>query len=123
MPLHPGYKRYALTKNGNSARAVPGWGDGPVSRTATNTTKRVIFPEDFGVRTAMVDKRLKKLDALTREALAPRLMGPRAMYDLLVGWGSTFDALAEALQRSGRTDAALLHFSQVYPVCPKPPRS
>ena len=65
---------------------------------------------------AMVDKRNKKSEALRRVAIPPRFTGPRSYKQLLVGWGSTFNALGEALELSGRRDVALLHFSQVYPV-------
>ena len=64
----------------------------------------------------MVNKRRKKLEALQQEALAPRFVGPSSYRHILAGWGSTFGALCEALERSGRDDVALLHFSQVYPV-------
>jgi len=112
----PGYKRYALTKNGISPRAVPSNGSGLVCVDSDEHDEAGYITEDFGIRKAMVDKRLKKLEALTREAIAPRFIGPDSYEVLLVGWGCTYETLAEALQRSGRTDAAVLHFSQVYPV-------
>jgi 2-oxoglutarate ferredoxin oxidoreductase subunit alpha len=53
---------------------------------------------------------------MAMEAIEPRFVGPRSYKNIIVGWGSTFNTLCEALERSGRKDTALLHFSQVYPV-------
>ncbi len=72
--------------------------------------------EDLDLRTKMVNKRLKKLDLLMKEAIVPEFIGPRDYETLIVGWGSTYHAIREALERLGREDTALLHFKQVYPL-------
>jgi 2-oxoglutarate ferredoxin oxidoreductase subunit alpha len=38
---------------------------------------------------------------------------------LIVGWGSTYHAIREALGRLGTNDVAFLHFKQVYPLHPE----
>jgi 2-oxoglutarate ferredoxin oxidoreductase subunit alpha len=66
----------------------------------------------------MVNKRLKKLDLLKKDILAPELVGPENYKTLIIGWGSTYPILKEAFERWGRKDAAFLHFKQVYPLHP-----
>ncbi|MBN1128820.1 MAG: hypothetical protein JXA71_07530, partial [Chitinispirillaceae bacterium] len=110
------YQRYALTANGVSPRGIPGNGKGIVCAGSDEHDEGGYITEDFDVRTAMVDKRNTKLAAMTEDALPPRFIGPRSYKNLLVGWGSTYHALREALDISGRDDTALLHFSQVYPL-------
>jgi 2-oxoglutarate/2-oxoacid ferredoxin oxidoreductase subunit alpha len=110
------YKRYAFTGDGVSPRGIPGFGDGLVCADSDEHDEAGYITEDFAMRTRMVDKRNKKLEALEREALPPRFFGADDFTTLLVGWGSTLEVLREALQASGRADVALLHFSQVFPV-------
>jgi 2-oxoglutarate ferredoxin oxidoreductase subunit alpha len=110
------YKRYALTETGVSPRGIPGHGKGIVCVDSDEHDEGGYITEDFGVRTAMMDKRNRKLEALAEESVEPRFVGPRSYKNILVGWGSTFNTMREALERSGREDTALLHFSQVYPV-------
>jgi 2-oxoglutarate ferredoxin oxidoreductase subunit alpha len=35
---------------------------------------------------------------------------------LVIGWGSTFGVINEALEKLGRSDISFLHFSQLYPL-------
>ncbi|TAL37127.1 MAG: 2-oxoacid:acceptor oxidoreductase subunit alpha [Spirochaetes bacterium] len=110
------YKRFRLTDNGISPRGVPGYGKGIVCVDSDEHTEAGYITEDSEVRRAMVDKRLKKLEALEEEALPPALYGPRDYAHLLVCWGSTLHCVLEALRGLGRKDIAVLHFSQVYPI-------
>jgi 2-oxoglutarate ferredoxin oxidoreductase subunit alpha len=64
----------------------------------------------------MVDKRLKKGNALGEKSVAPEFTGPQDARTLLVCWGSTRNIVAEAISRLGRDDVAMLHFKQVYPL-------
>ena len=112
----PGYRRYAMTENGISPRGVPGYGKGIVCADSDEHDVGGYITEDFETRTAMVNKRNGKLEILQQEALPPHFTGPLRYDHILVGWGTTYGALLEALERSGREDVALLHFSQVYPV-------
>lgn len=64
----------------------------------------------------MVDKRLQKMALIKKEALPPEILGPRDFKILLIGWGSTYPIIREAVEIVGRDDLAFLHFSQVYPL-------
>jgi 2-oxoglutarate ferredoxin oxidoreductase subunit alpha len=110
------YRRYQLTESGLSPRGIPGFGEGLVVLDSDEHDEEGHITEDLDLRTKMVNKRLKKLDLLKKDILAPELVGPENYKTLIIGWGSTYPILKEALERLGRKDAALLHFKQVYPL-------
>ena len=113
-----GYRRYELTESGLSPRGIPGFGEGHVVLDSDEHDEEGHITEDLDLRTKMVDKRLKKLNFIKKDILAPELVGPENYRTLIIGWGSTYHAIREALQRSGREDMAFLHFKQVYPLHP-----
>lgn len=110
------YRRYAVTESGVSPRGIPGFGQGRVRADSDEHDEDGFITEDAAVRIAMVEKRLRKLDALKKEILSPTLVGPEDYTYLVVGWGSTYHAVTEALDMLGRNDVAFLHFPQVYPL-------
>jgi 2-oxoglutarate/2-oxoacid ferredoxin oxidoreductase subunit alpha len=111
-----GYARYRLTPDGLSQRGVPGYGAGLVCVDSDEHDEAGRITEDAGMRTRMVDKRLARFDALVGAAVAPARIGPEDAPTLLVGWGTTYHPVREALLRAGRDDIAFLHFPQVYPL-------
>ena len=113
-----GYKRYELTEAGLSPRGIPGFGEGLVVLDSDEHDEGGHITEDMDLRTRMVNKRLKKLDLLMKDVVAPELVGPKDYKTLIIGWGSTYPILKEAFERLGREDTALLHFKQVYPLHP-----
>lgn len=112
------YRRYELTENGISPRGVPGHGEGFVGVDSDEHDEEAHITEDLDVRVAMVDKRLAKGDLLKDDIVAPELVGPKDYRTLVLCWGSTYHVVKEALERMGRTDTAMLHYSQVYPLAP-----
>ena len=110
------YKRYELTPDGISPRGVPGYGAGLVAVDSDEHDESGHITEDLGLRVKMVQKRLKKLDAITDEAIRPILTGPEDYKNLVVCWGSTRNIVSEALAELPCDDTSLLHFSQVYPL-------
>jgi 2-oxoglutarate ferredoxin oxidoreductase subunit alpha len=113
------YKRYKITKEGISPRGVPGYGDGQVVVDSDEHDEEGHITEDLDLRTKMVDKRLKRLEAMKKEALEPELLGSKDYQALVVCWGSTYNAVKEALKRLGRNGVSALHFRQVYPLASK----
>jgi 2-oxoglutarate/2-oxoacid ferredoxin oxidoreductase subunit alpha len=111
-----GYKRYALTENGISPRAIPGWGNGSVCVDSDEHDEQGRITEDMQTRIAMVDKRLQRCLFLQNDALFPELIGSVKYKTLLVGWGSTYHGIKEALEIIARDDIAFLYFKQVYPI-------
>jgi len=112
------YRRYELTKNGISPRGIPGYGDGLVAVDSDEHDEEGHITEDLNVRVAMVDKRLAKGEALRKDVVRPELIGPKNYKRLVICWGSTYHIVQEALAEMGRTDTAMLHYSQVYPLHP-----
>jgi 2-oxoglutarate ferredoxin oxidoreductase subunit alpha len=76
--------------------------------------------EDHGVRIAMMEKRLRKIELLKQEVVAPTLAGEKGTDILFVNWGSSQGPVLEAaasLRGQGKSVASL-HFSQVWPLVP-----
>jgi 2-oxoglutarate ferredoxin oxidoreductase subunit alpha len=111
-----GYRRYQLTETGLSPRGIPGFGEGLVVLDSDEHDEEGHITEDLDLRTKMVNKRLKKLDLLKKDILAPELVGPENYNTLIIGWGSTCHAIKEAFGRLGPEEVAFLHFKQVYPL-------
>ncbi|MBN1628318.1 MAG: 2-oxoacid:acceptor oxidoreductase subunit alpha [Thermoleophilia bacterium] len=112
------YERYAFTEDGVTPRGIPGHGDGLVVVDSDEHDEKGHITEDHDIRTRMVQKRLKKLDALTREALPPEWIGPQNAETLVVCWGSTVHLVTEAIDKTKGGKHAVLYFKQVYPLHP-----
>ena len=114
------YQRYCLTVNGLSPRLLPGMSTHLVVADSDEHDEDGHISEDHGVRIAMMDKRLRKIEILKQEAIAPELAGEKGADLLLVCWGSSQGPVLEAvadLRGQGR-NVASLHFSQVWPLVP-----
>jgi 2-oxoglutarate ferredoxin oxidoreductase subunit alpha len=119
VPTDEEYKRYAFTENGISPRGIPGNGEGLVVVDSDEHDEVGHLTEDHAVRVGMVDKRLGKTGLLTQDAVPPELLGNHDCKTMIVCWGSTFTIAREAVERLGRDDISLIHFSQVYPLHPQ----
>lgn len=113
------YKRYALTKNGISPRGIPGFGKGLVCVDSDEHDEGGRLTEDLGLRVKMTDKRLKKLELMQKNAIAPVFIGAQNYETLVIGWGSTFHVIKDALAEIDDTKIGFLHFTQVYPLSEK----
>jgi 2-oxoglutarate/2-oxoacid ferredoxin oxidoreductase subunit alpha len=119
-PASP-YHRYALREDGLSPRLLPGRTEHLVVADSDEHTEDGHLTEDLMVRKQMVEKRLAKLMALTRQVLPPEFTGDQRPEVLLVSWGSSKGSVweaAEKLRRMGKRVGAL-HFSQVWPLVPE----
>jgi 2-oxoglutarate ferredoxin oxidoreductase subunit alpha len=110
------YKRYALHPNGISPRGIPGYGEGLVGVDSDEHDEEAHITEDLELRSKMVDKRLHKMELIKKQAIPPEISGARDFKALLIGWGSTYPIIKEALSVLGRDDLAFCHFSQVFPL-------
>jgi 2-oxoglutarate ferredoxin oxidoreductase subunit alpha len=111
-----GYTRYKLNSSGISPRGIPGFGDGLVGVDSDEHDQEAHITEDLDLRRKMVEKRLRKLDSIKKEVLPPELIGNPDYRNLIVGWGSNYGVITEALESLGRKDISFLHFKQVYPL-------
>lgn len=112
----PGYRRYALTENGISPRAIPGWGAGLVACDSHEHNQDGHIDETPSTRTEMVDKRLRKLAAIAEDTPPPDWIGPRDATSLVICWGSTREIVLEAIACPELERLAILHFRQLFPL-------
>ena len=110
------YKRYELTDDGISPRGIPGFGEGVVVVDPHEHDEKGHISEDQNLRTKMVDKRLKKFEGIHKDSIPPELIGSSDYKILIIGWGSTYGVIKEALDNLNREDVAFLYFKQVYPL-------
>lgn len=111
------YKRYALTENGISPRGIPS-GAGLVDVDSDEHDETGHITEDLDLRVKMVDKRLKKFESIKSEIIPPELIGPKNYETLVVGWGSTYPMIREAVEKIADDKMAFLHFKQIFPLHP-----
>ena len=111
------YRRHAITQSGISPRAFPGQEGILVATDADEHDEEGHLIEDAYTRTQMMLKRLRKLDGLRGEIGSPRIYGPQNAETTLIGWGSTYGALKEAvdIMRAEGLDANLLHLNELWP--------
>ena len=110
------YKRYQFTKNGISPRGIPGFGNGLVMVDSDEHDESGRITEDEKVRNQMVEKRLKKLELINKSSLRPIFIGSKNYKILIVGWGSTYNSIKEAVDKLNNSEIGYLHFNQVYPI-------
>ncbi|MEG3223932.1 MAG: 2-oxoacid:ferredoxin oxidoreductase subunit alpha [Methanobacteriales archaeon Met13] len=112
------YLRYQFTPSGISPRGIPGYGNGLVLTDSDEHDEAGHLTEDLEIRTKMVEKRYHKLKELKNEVMTPELYGSDHYQLLVLGWGSTYHPLKEALEELDNEEISLLHFQQVYPLHP-----
>ena len=112
------YLRYAITESGISPMRAPGKSDALVRSDSDEHTEEGVITESAKVRVNMVDKRARKLDGLTAELLEPSYTGVENPETLLVGFGSTTNAIAEAVSilNSRGVSVGALAFGDLYPL-------
>ncbi|MEK7851872.1 MAG: 2-oxoacid:acceptor oxidoreductase subunit alpha, partial [Deltaproteobacteria bacterium] len=113
----PEYKRYAFTESGVSPLAVPGDSRHLVVADSDEHDEEGHLIEDAETRVKMMDKRLfKKLPLIVSEIEPPVLYGNSSPETVVVGWGSNYGLMKEAVDMlSKEKSIAMLHFSEVYP--------
>lgn len=111
------YNRYQLTEDGISPRAIPGNGKGLVCVDSDEHDVTGHITEDFKIREKMVLKRLKRKEEITYNCLKPTIIGDGSEY-LVIGWGSTFETIKEALEKINNNKIRYIHFEQIYPLHP-----
>jgi 2-oxoglutarate/2-oxoacid ferredoxin oxidoreductase subunit alpha len=114
------YNRYTVTENGVSPRITPGKIPGKtVLVDSDEHDESGHITESAAVRIAMNDKRLRKMEYIKEDLLEPEYMGEETFDTLLVGWGSMYSPIKDAvklLNTMGKTKYGALVFGEIYPL-------
>ncbi|MHB1325590.1 MAG: 2-oxoacid:acceptor oxidoreductase subunit alpha [Thermoleophilia bacterium] len=111
------YRRHAYTDTGVSPLAEPGASRHLVVTDSDEHDQDGHLVEDAETRVRMVEKRLLKKLPLIRDQISPPLLhGDEKPETVIVGWGSTYGVIKEAVDHLGEKHSiAMLHFSEIYP--------
>ena len=95
------YRRFLDTPSGVSPRALPGTA-GTIYTSATDEHDEdgIVISDVFtnpAIRVKMMNKRMRKMDGILKELSKPSFDGPRQADLTLVGWGSTYQVMLEAM--------------------------
>jgi 2-oxoglutarate ferredoxin oxidoreductase subunit alpha len=113
------YLRYKLTESGISPLLIPGKTRNFVASDSDEHDEFGRITEDALVRTQMMDKRMRKLESLKQELMEPEYVGEEECDTLLVGWGSTYGPIREAVQLLNKDNThkyGALLFGDIYPL-------
>jgi 2-oxoglutarate ferredoxin oxidoreductase subunit alpha len=108
-----GYMRYKDTESGVSPRALPGLkGYVHVVATDEHDQDSTLISDEFTnphKRRMMVEKRARKFHEIVNAVAAPELEGPADAEVTLIGWGSTYGAIREAVEQLKREGVTANH--------------
>jgi 2-oxoglutarate ferredoxin oxidoreductase subunit alpha len=112
------FKRYAYDPSGVSPRILPGQSEAVLYACSDEHTEEGHITESAEVRRAMMQKRMEKLEGMRRESTPPEVAPPDDGDLVLLGWGSTWGAMREAvdLLRTEQIRARMFHYRDVYPL-------
>jgi 2-oxoglutarate ferredoxin oxidoreductase subunit alpha len=96
------YRRFLDTPSGVSPRALPGT-PGMVFTAATDEHDEdgIVISDVFtnpALRVKMMEKRMRKMDSMLEDLPSPQLDGPKGADLTLVGWGSAYQVMLEAME-------------------------
>jgi 2-oxoglutarate/2-oxoacid ferredoxin oxidoreductase subunit alpha len=107
------YKRYELTEDGMSPRAIPGVKGGIHRATSDEHDEYGDVTEDAPNRILMVEKRMKKIELAMEDCPKPELIGDAGAEITFVTWGSSVGISKEATEIHG--NANVLQIKTAYP--------
>lgn len=113
------YRRYRFTEDGISPRLIPGISKHLVTADSDEHDEYGKITESAEVRTRMMDKRLGKMKLLEQELQEPKFIGADEFDYLLIGWGSTYGPIKEAIRHLNKEKEkryAALVFGDIYPL-------
>ena len=116
------YNRYAWQESGISPRLLPGLSKAVLYADSDEHTEAGHITESAEVRNRMVRKRMQKLEGIRTEIALPEIYPSKKSDIVLVGWGSIYGAIREAvdLLRSEGVGAQMIHFSEIFPFTARP---
>ncbi len=117
IPSVKDYKRYAWDDSGISPRILPGQSHAVLYADSDEHTEAGHITESAEVRKQMMRKRMRKLVGMRKEMGSPTIYPNEGSDIMLLGWGSTYGAMKEAVDqlKSEVLSAGMIHFSEIYP--------
>jgi 2-oxoglutarate ferredoxin oxidoreductase subunit alpha len=112
------YRRHKITESGISPRAFPLQQEGILVMTDSDEhNEEGHLIEDAETRIRMMEKRMRKLSGLRKEIASPKVYGPQKADMTLVGWGSTYGAIREAVDilHQEQFGVNLVHLTELWP--------
>ena len=111
------YRRHLVTDSGISPRALPGQVKALVVTDSDEHDEAGHMIEDAETRNQQNNKRLRKFNGMRTEIGAPIHHEQPGAELTLIGWGSTYGAISEAVQMLKRNGvkANHLHFTELWP--------
>ncbi|MFO7741185.1 MAG: 2-oxoacid:acceptor oxidoreductase subunit alpha [Anaerolineae bacterium] len=116
--LEEPYRRYRITESGVSPRATPGHPNAVWVTTGNEHDEFGAITEEAELRTAQAEKRMRKMEGMSKEVRPPSLYGPEEASVTFVSWGSTYGPVREAVDRLNEEEpgsANVFHFSALHP--------
>lgn len=112
------YKRYKFTDDGISPRALPMQSNHLVIVDSDEHNQEGHIDQSIENRIFMVDKRLKKINKIINDVPYPEIYGPEKAQITLIGWGSSYGPLVEAVDilNKENKNVNLVHFTHIYPL-------
>ena len=113
------YARYRFTDSGISPRIIPGDKRGFAAADSDEHDQFGHIIEGAQSRVQMMDKRMRKLELIKQDLQEPELLGEADPDILLLGWGSLYGPLEEAVRilntKGGKKYGALV-FGDIWPL-------
>lgn len=116
--LTEAYLRHKVTDSGISPRAIPGHPKAVFMTTSDEHSEDGHIIEDAPRRIQMMEKRMRKLELARDQVRPPEVYGVENADITLIGWGSTYGALREVVDRLNQngTRANLFFFIDLWPM-------
>ncbi|MGC9023993.1 MAG: 2-oxoacid:acceptor oxidoreductase subunit alpha [Chloroflexia bacterium] len=111
------FRRHRFTESGISPRAIPGHPQAVYASSSDEHNEYGHIEEEAENRRRMMEKRMRKLEAAREWMRPPAGYGAEEAELTLLGWGSTYGPLREAVDRlneQGRR-VRMLHFTDLWP--------
>lgn len=108
------FKRYEFTKDGSSARSIPGMKNGIYISSSYEHDETGFTTEDPIVHKKMMDKRFSKLSLIDESKMLPKIYGPKDAKLTLIGWGSSKGAIIDAVNELNKKGFSVNYMHFVY---------
>lgn len=96
-PENAFFRRYKYTESGVSPRTLPGMKKGMYTATSDEHDEEGNITEEIEERNRMMEKRMKKLEGISKEIKHPDLVGAKDAEVTIIGAGSTKGPIREAM--------------------------